>query len=416
MSNILNYTPGQIVTFYQEVKDSEGQRTNDGYIPVVSRIILPGFVLASGYPVNMNYISTGLYYFQYAIPQGAGALGTYFVDIAYMDPDTQLIVSASRQIIVTAPFGNYGVSIGNGTGGGGFAPDGTAGGDLFGYYPNPTVIGIQGNAFSNGSPTQGQFVVALGPAEYGPTNITGDIVASGVTPGLLTVAGLQGNPISSIAPTLDQVLGWNGSAWTATGLPAFPTSLPPDGPAGGDLSGTYPNPTVSALQGFAVSSSTPNDGYVLTWDINNSYWTPAITNKYKVALFGEQLILGDSFVLKDPNDDEFNIFNCGNECDYNQYYSISIRVIATASNRAVGPYTQVFEVTATLIDGYAVIVGSPQTIISTPDPNSTGWSISVTTDGETNILHVTVHPGADATSRINATADVNWVEVSGFKQ
>ena len=50
MSDILNYTPGQQVTFYQEVKDGyTNQRTDDGYIPVVTRIILPGFILASGY-------------------------------------------------------------------------------------------------------------------------------------------------------------------------------------------------------------------------------------------------------------------------------------------------------------------------------------------------------------------------------
>jgi hypothetical protein len=40
--------------------------------------------------------------------------------------------------------------------------------------------------------------------------------------------------------------------------------------AGGDLYGTYPNPTVIALQGHAVSSATPDSGAVLTW--NGSSW------------------------------------------------------------------------------------------------------------------------------------------------
>lgn len=112
MTTILNHTPGQRVTFFQEIKDGYGVRTDDGYIPVVTRIVTPTFTLASGYPQVMIRLDTGLYYFQFTIPSGAASVGSYLADVAYLNPVNGRIINDIFQIVVTAPFGNFGITVG----------------------------------------------------------------------------------------------------------------------------------------------------------------------------------------------------------------------------------------------------------------------------------------------------------------
>ncbi len=195
-------------------------------------------------------------------------------------------------------------------------PSGGAIGDLSGSYPGPSVIKIQGVPVTNTTPSTGQVLkfnganwapgidnAGSGGSPTGPAggDLSGSsypdpIIANGVINNLkladnsvstskiqdaavttikLADASVTSTKLADNSVTTNKVMdGSITSAKLAAGV--IPTSLPPSGGAIGDLSGSYPGPTVIKIQGVTVSTTGPIVGQVLKF--NGTQWAPGTDN------------------------------------------------------------------------------------------------------------------------------------------
>lgn len=165
--------------------------------------------------------------------------------------------------------------------------------DLGGTPDSPLVIGIQGRPVADTGPSTGQALVWNGIAWVPTTlntsgagfNFGGDLAGNAISQ---TVIGIQGKPVSAVAPLTSQVLTFNGTSWAPASASQAPLSraswidVGTSHPGNGDIGTPYPSigawTTAIGVPTTSADASTDILGLVTPGNYSEEIVIPAYRN------------------------------------------------------------------------------------------------------------------------------------------
>jgi len=217
----------------------------------------------------------------------------------------------------------------------GAAPTGAAAGELSGTYPNPTLATTQASAhtwsatqtFSNsiiGSITGNAATVTNGI--YTTTSAAGDLTGTYPNPTLAT-SGVTSGSYGNTTQVAQLVVDAKGRITSATNVTI--SGVAPSGSAAGDLTGTYPNPTLATTQTGAHTWS-GSQTFTGAVNVTTSGQDVLISSFKPTGAIGYNIFVGGG--------GQSSSFTSGSAGSYNSFFGATAGISATsgAFNTAFG--------------------------------------------------------------------------------